>query len=126
MSRVVHFEIHATDPAKLSAFYAAAFDWKVHHIPALDYYMFDTGSGDGINGGMPKRVGPPPSDGAAVNAFVCSIGVASVDDSLKRALAAGATVALPKTAIPGVGYQVYIKDPDGNIVGIHQPDPSAR
>src|SRR6266851_3157306 len=101
MSRVVHFEIHATDPAKLSAFYAEAFDWKVMHIPELDYYMFDTGSGDGINGGMPKRVGPAPAEGSAVNAFVCSLGVDSVDVSLKRALAAGATIALPKMAIPG-------------------------
>lgn len=126
MSRVVHFEIHATDPAELSAFYAKAFDWKITHMPQLDYYMFDTGTGDGINGGMPKRVGPPPADGAAVNAFVCSLGVASVDVSLKRALDAGATVALPKMAIPGVGWQVYVKDPDGNILGIHQPDPSAR
>ena len=126
MSRIVHFEIHASDPEKLSAFYAKAFDWKVTPIPALNYYMFDTGDGAGINGGMMKRIGPPAPDGAAVNAFVCSIGVASVDESLKRALGAGATVALPKMAIPGVGWQVYVKDPDGNIVGIHQPDPSAR
>ncbi len=126
MSRVVHFEIHATDPATLSAFYAKVFDWKVTHIPQLDYYMFDTGTGDGINGGMPKRLGPPPAEGAAVSAFVCSVGVASVDESLKRALAAGATVALPKMAIPGVGYQAYVKDPDGNILGLHQPDPSAH
>ncbi len=126
MSRVVHFEIHASDPKSLSAFYAKAFDWKVTYIEALDYVMFDTGAGAGINGGMPKRMGPKPADGAAVNAYVCSIGVDSLDKYLQRALDNGATVALPKMAIPGVGWQVYVKDPDGNILGIHQPDPSAK
>jgi predicted enzyme related to lactoylglutathione lyase len=29
-------------------------------------------------------------------------------------------------AIPRVGYQAYIKDPDGNILGLHQPDPNAK
>src|SRR5476649_2759167 len=125
MSRIVHFEIHASDPEKLSAFYAKVFDWKVTHLPQLSYWMFDTGSGDGINGGKMRRMGPAAPEGAPVNAFVCSVDVTSLDQSLKRALEAGAAIALPKMAIPGVGHQVYIKDPDGNIVGIHQPDPKA-
>jgi predicted enzyme related to lactoylglutathione lyase len=29
-------------------------------------------------------------------------------------------------AIPGVGWQAYVKDPDENIVGLHQPDPGAK
>lgn len=124
MSRIVHFEIHATDPATLSAFYAKAFDWKFRHIPELDYYLFE-GDG-GIGGGMPKRRGPKAADGAPVNAYVCSIGVASLDAALKRATDAGATIAVPKMAIPGVGWQVYVKDPDGNILGIHQPDTAAK
>jgi uncharacterized protein len=125
MQRIVHFEIHATDPASLSAFYTRAFDWKFRHIAELDYYLFDN-EGQGIGGGMPKRMGPKAPDGAAVNAYVCSLGVESVDGALKRALDAGASVAVPKMAIPGVGWQVYIKDPDGNIVGLHQADPAAK
>jgi predicted enzyme related to lactoylglutathione lyase len=27
--------------------------------------------------------------------------------------------------IPGVGWLAYIKDPDGNIIGLMQPDPKA-
>jgi predicted enzyme related to lactoylglutathione lyase/uncharacterized protein YndB with AHSA1/START domain len=125
VQRVVHFEIHATDPASLSQFYAKAFGWNFQHIAALDYYLFDNG-GQGIGGGMPKRMGPKPADGAPVSAFVCSIGVDSLDDTLKSALDAGATIALPKMAIPGVGWQAYVKDPDNNILGIHQADPSAK
>jgi predicted enzyme related to lactoylglutathione lyase len=97
-------------------------------MPQFDYYLIDTGEADGpgINGGFVKRMGQASSDGAAVNAFVCSLGVASVDETFAKALAHGATVALPKMAIPGVGWQAYVKDPDNNIVGLHQRDPNAK
>lgn len=128
MNRPVHFEIHASDPAKLSKFYADVFGWQITHMPQFDYYLIDTGANDGpgINGGFVKRMGPAAPEGAPVNAFVCSLGVASVDDAFAKALAAGATVALPKMAIPGVGWQAYIKDPDNNIVGLHQREENAK
>ena len=128
MNRPVHFEIHAADPAKLSRFYAEVFGWQITHMPQFDYYLIDTGDDDGpgINGGFVKRMGPAATAGAAVNAFVCSLGVASVDAALEKALAAGAHVALPKLAIPGVGWQAYIRDPDENIVGLHQRDANAK
>src|SRR5215467_8549381 len=122
MNRPVHFEIHATDPATLSKFYADVFGWQITHMPQFDYYLINTGDNDGpgINGGFAKRMGAAAPDGAPVNAFVCSLGVASVDETFAKALAAGATVALPKMAIPGIGWQAYIKDPDNNILGLHQ------
>lgn len=126
MNRPVHFEIHASGPAALSTLHAEVFGWKVTHLPQLDYWMFDTGEGAGINGGMVQRMGPKPDATAAVNAFVCSLGVASVDDAPAKALGAGATVALPRMAIPGVGHQAYIKDPGQNILGLHQADATAR
>jgi len=126
MSRPVHFEIHAGDPEKLAKFYADVFGWKIQHMPQFDYWLIDSGSdGPGINGGLVRRRGPAPAPDAPVNAYVCSLGINSVDSYLDRALKAGATVALPKMTIPGVGYQAYIKDPDGNLLGLHQPDKSA-
>src|SRR5882762_3789193 len=91
MNRPVHFEIHASDPDRLSKFYAAAFGWQITHMPAFNYWLINTGDNDGpgINGGMVKRMGPAPAADAAVNAFVTSLGVASVDDVLAKALAAG-------------------------------------
>lgn len=126
MNRPVHFEIHASDPASLAGFYADTFGWKATHLPQFNYWMFDTGEGAGINGGMVQRMGPKPAKDAAVNAFVISLGVTSLDEMLAKALAAGAVVALPKMAIPGVGWQAYIKDPDDNILGLHQADAGAR
>ena len=126
MPRPVHFEIHASDPAKVAAFYATVFGWKITHLPELTYWLIDTGEGDGINGGIVERRGPRPAEDNPVNAFVCSIGISSVDDYVTRALKAGGTMALPKMTIPGVGYQAYVKDTDGNILGLHQPDRAAK
>jgi hypothetical protein len=39
---------------------------------------------------------------------------------------AGGKVVVPKMAIPGIGYQIYCLDTEGNIFGIHQADPSAK
>jgi predicted enzyme related to lactoylglutathione lyase len=44
---------------------------------------------------------------------------------MKAALEAGATVALPKMAIPNVGHVAYLVDPEGNIFGVFQDDPKA-
>jgi hypothetical protein len=33
---------------------------------------------------------------------------------------------LPKHAIAGMAWQGYYKDTEGNLFGIHQPDPSAK
>jgi predicted enzyme related to lactoylglutathione lyase len=126
MPRPVHFEIHAGDPEKIVKFYVDVFGWKITHMPQFDYWLIETGSGDvGINGGLMRRRGPAPEADAPVNAYVCSIGIDSVDNYLDRAIKAGAAVALPKMSIPGVGYQAYVKDPDGNILGLHQADRSA-
>ena len=73
-----------------------------------------------------QRHGPKPAPGQSVNAFVLSLDVPSVDEYQRRALDAGAVVALPKMAIPGVGWQIYIRDPDDNILGLHQRDPAAH
>ena len=128
MNRPIHFEIHATDPAKLSKFYADVFGWQITHMPAFNYWLINTGDADGpgINGGFVKRVGAGAAVGAPVNAFVCSLGVKSLDEAVAKATAAGAQIALPKMAIPGVGWQAYIRDPDENIVGLHQADATAK
>ena len=40
--------------------------------------------------------------------------------------ALGGTVALPKMAIPGIGWLGYFKDTEGNIFGAMQADPGAK
>ena len=61
---VVHWELMSKDPAKVAAFYAGLFGWKVHHRPELNYRIVETGSKEGINGGIlkPEREGPWPGN----------------------------------------------------------------
>ena len=129
MTRVTQFEIHATDPEVLATFYAGIFGWQFHRWEGpMEFWSIITGSDaePGINGGLVRRRGPQAAEGQPVNAFVCTATVASVEDSLSKVLEMGGTIALPRMAIPGIGWLAYFKDPDGNIVGVTQPDPSAR
>jgi predicted enzyme related to lactoylglutathione lyase len=126
MARVVHFEIHASDPERAARFYEAVFGWRFNHIAAIDYWMISTGAGPGIDGGMLRRRGDPPAQGQAVNAHMCTIGVDDLAAAMDAALKAGATVALPRMAIPNVGHVAYLIDTEGNIFGVFQDDPKAQ
>jgi predicted enzyme related to lactoylglutathione lyase len=44
--------------------------------------------------------------------------VGSIDRTIESATRMGAKVALPKTAVPGVGAYAAIVDPEGNICGL--------
>jgi predicted enzyme related to lactoylglutathione lyase len=127
MARVIHFEVHAENPERAARFYESAFGWRLQHIPAIDYWMIDTGAeGAGINGGMLRRRGPAPAKGQPVNAFVCTLGVDDLDAAMRAGIDAGGTLALPRMAIPNVGYVAYLVDTEGNIFGLHQSDPEAK
>jgi uncharacterized protein len=125
MARVVHFEVHADNPERAVAFYEKAFGWRFQLVPALDYWMITTGEGPGIDGGLMRRRGAQPTDGQPINAFVCTLGVDNVDQSVTAATEAGARLAVPKMAIPNIGYVAYLHDPEGNIFGVYQEGTSA-
>ena len=128
MPRVVHFEIHADDPDRAARFYSALLGWRFDKWEgSAEYWLVTTGpdAERGINGGMIRRRGPRPTDGQPVNAYVCTVEVPDLDARLEKAAVSGAELALPKMPIPGVGWLAYVKDPEGNILGLMQPDPSA-
>lgn len=143
MNRVVHFEIHASEPENLGRFYAGVFGWKVEEwklpgvTPENRYWMVltDLASSSkvagqenkepGINGGIVVRKGNKPEGSEPVSSFVCTIGVANVDEHLQKIEKAGGTTAMSKMPIPGVGWLAYCKDPEGNLFGIMQDDKEA-
>jgi predicted enzyme related to lactoylglutathione lyase len=128
MARVGHFEIHADDPQRAINFYQSVFGWQFNKWEGpQEYWLVKTGESDtpGIDGGLLKRMGPPPGDGQAVNAYVCTVVSTALDEELNKALSSGGSIAVPKMAIPGVGWLAYFKDTEGNIFGIMQDDPSA-
>ena len=127
MSRVIHFEIQASKPEALIAFYQSLFGWEFHKWEGpMPYWLIKTGDAGipGIDGGLLLRQGPVPTEGASVNAFVCTVDVENLDAKV-AALPAGGVMCVPKMAIPGVGWLAYAKDPDGNIFGMMQADTQA-
>jgi predicted enzyme related to lactoylglutathione lyase len=119
---VVHFEIPAQNPEKLSGFYTGIFGWKIEKVPGMDYWMVNTKStqeAPGINGGLLKKM----HDNHVPTNY---IDVKSVDDWSKKVTASGGTVAVPKSPVPGMGYFAVCLDPEGNCFGLWQNDQTAK
>jgi predicted enzyme related to lactoylglutathione lyase len=126
MPRPIHFEIHAANPQRAQSFYSQMFGWEFSAFgPPGQYWVVKTGQGPGIDGGLIQRRGPDPHDGQSVNAFVCTVDVPALDVAVEKAQSLGATLALPKMPIPGIGWLAYVKDTEGNLLGMITMDPSA-
>ena len=121
MPRVVHFEIPSGQPERAARFYSDVFGWQANKWDGpQDYWLLRTGKqGEpGIDGGLLRKKAP---DQPVVN----TVDVPNVDDYAARVTRAGGTIVVPKMPIPGVGWLVYFKDLDGNIVGMMQTDEKA-
>lgn len=115
---VVHWELWSADPAKLSKFYEAAFDWRIQVYPELNYHMADTeGPADnkGINGGLFKPEGGP-KDWPGNTALY--IQVPDLAAALERVVAAGGKVILDRKEVPGMGAFSLFADPEGRVLGL--------
>lgn len=131
MGRLVHFEIHVSDMDRAKKFYGEVFGWTFQdwtEYAGMPYFGAVTGKEEelGINGALMQRQGPAPESTQALNGFACTMGVENYEQSEAKILENGGTVALPKYALPGMAWQGYYKDPEGNIFGIHQPDKNAK
>jgi predicted enzyme related to lactoylglutathione lyase len=121
MNRFTHFELATGDLAKTAAFYREVFGWQIEKWEGpVDYWLVSSGDANtpGINGGLMEA-------GGDFSGTINTVEVADIDAVIAKALANGGELALEKHAIPGVGYQAYLKDNTGIIVGVHQADPEA-
>ena len=122
MDKVAHFEIPADDLNRAQKFYSAAFDWKTNNVPGLQYILVHTTECDqrgaprapgAINGGIMPRKTP-------VTAPVITINVANIDEAVARVEKSGGQLALPKFQVGTFGLSAYIKDTEGNVIGLWQ------
>lgn len=120
-----YFEIHADDCVRARDFYSKLFGWSFTPFPSdVEYYRIATGEPGAMEGGLLKRPHPwQPVQ--AVNAFVVTLFVSSVDETVEKAVAAGAMVAMAKFAVKGIGWTAYLIDTEKNIFGIFQRDEGA-
>ncbi len=115
MPRVVFFEIGVDQAARAKRFYEGVFGWKAAKFEGeADYWLITTGEGEpGIDGALtPRRM---PSE-TTTN----TIGVPNVDQYVKKVVAQGGKLVVPKAAIPGMGWVAYCQDTEGNVFGLYQ------
>jgi len=115
---IVHFEIPANDPAKLSQFYSKLFGWTFEKFGGseTEYWMIKTKAKDedvGVNGGMMKKMDP---NQRPLNYVL----VESVDDFSKKLVQLGGKIVMPKREIPNMGQFAVALDPEGNGFGIYE------
>jgi uncharacterized protein len=126
---VVHFEIPADNPERASSFYRELFGWEIQKMTldgGPEYWTISTVPTDdkgqplrpGVNGGILRRQ-------HAGHLPVNYVSVASVDGHLRKATRLGAEAVLPKTTVPGMGWFAWLKDTEGNVVGIWESDEKA-
>ncbi|MCI0381513.1 MAG: VOC family protein [Chlamydiae bacterium] len=119
MDKVIHFEIPVDDLKRAKKFYKDIFNWQLEDTN-MDYTVVRTVPVDekfmpkeagAINGGMFKRT-------KEVKAPVVAINVNSIDKYIKKVVAAGGKVVMPKIEIGKNGYYAYVSDTEGNVVGL--------
>lgn len=129
-NRVVHFEIQVNNPERAMEFYQGVFGWQFQKWGEQAYWVIMTADKDskepGINGGMFIRPCPAPAQQQGTNAYVCTVQVDNYDDIERKIIANGGVVAMPKFALPGMAWQGYYLDTEGNTFGLHEADPNAK
>lgn len=121
MPKVTHFELNVDDPKRAMKFYEKVFGWKFEKWGDQDYWLATTGEKNdlGINGAMqPKRPDSPP--------VVNTIGVKSLDETIKNIEKNGGKVLTPKMDIPNIGTFIYFVDTEGITHGAMQPVPNPQ
>ena len=119
MNRVVHFEIPIDDPDRAGAFYGRVFDWTVSRWGDVPYWPMTTGEAPGVGA---EGALTPRSD--APEGVLVYVQVDDVDAALQRIRDAGGSVVAERTPIPGMGWFGTFRDPEGNLLGLIQDDPS--
>ncbi|MBS4220508.1 VOC family protein [Bacillus sp. FJAT-49711] len=131
MGRLIHFEIHVNDMERAKKFYGEVFGWSFQDwsdYAGMPYFGAVTGEESelGINGALMQRQSAAPETNQPLNGFACTMGVENYDKTETKIIELGGKVAKSKHALPGMAWQGYYIDTEGNIFGIHQPDENAK
>jgi uncharacterized protein len=115
---IVHVEVPAKDPGALCSFYSALFGWRFETAPGMDnYHMAST-----VPGEMAHGFAIYPKEGQAQ--LTNYVGVESVSTAAADVERLGGTV-VHRFTVPGMGHGAVTLDPEGNSLGLWQPDVNA-
>lgn len=109
---VVHWEIHALDPERIRAFYAAMFNWQIGEGQLMEIPPGVGAPEPAISGHIRKGTAPR---------LALSVQVRDIWASCQQAAALGGTVVRePSQALPAVTHFAWIEDPEGNRIRLLQ------
>ena len=109
---VKQFQIVSKSPEETAVFYSNLFGWTVNSDNPLGYREINTGSLDGIQGG----IWPAPTQ--ASNFVQLFTVVDDVKACVKCAQELGAQLIIPPTALPDGGELAVMHDPQGMSFGV--------
>ena len=104
---VVEFQILSKTPDETAEFFQRMFGWKVNSDNPLGYRRIDTGSKDGIQGGIWPA---PPQAQNFVQLFVR---VEDVKAAASQAAELGGKVIIPPSTLPEGDEMAVLMDPHG-------------
>ena len=127
-AELAHLEILADEPERAILFYTSVFGWNAvkwlpkDSEPGFDsqYWMLTVKHGaTTIPFGLRKRTaGERPDQNAPANAYVCTIRVQSLEQTVPLLEQYGGIVTEPKRSIAANTFLVGARDPEGNHIRI--------
>ena len=109
---IVQFQIMSKTPDETVQFYSTLFGWTVDANNPMGYRRIDTGSQEGIQGG----VWPAPPQ--APNFVQLYMAVEDVRSAVTKAEGLGAKVIIPPTTLPEGDEMAVMLDPQGMAFGV--------
>ena len=113
---VFEFQIISKDPDDTGRFYCELFGWSVNSDSAIGHHRIDTGSREGIQGGIWPA---PPQAPNFVQLFVAVDDIAAV---VSKAEAIGARLLMGPTTLPEGGEIAVMHDPQGMSFAVCRPE----
>jgi uncharacterized protein len=119
---VVHFEVIGQDGEKLQRYYSELFGWEINADNEMNYGIIEREgnlgpNGIGIGGGI---AGGPPGYGGHVTFYVA---VPNVEAALQKAESLGGERVMGPETIMGTLTLGHLKDPEGHVIGLVEPQP---
>jgi predicted enzyme related to lactoylglutathione lyase len=108
----MQFQIISKKPDETASFYSGLFGWKIDADNPMGYRRIDTGSKEGIQGGIWPA---PPQAPNFVQFFVA---VSDVKTAVQKAEELGAKVLIPPTLLPEGDELAVMHDPAGMSFGV--------
>jgi predicted enzyme related to lactoylglutathione lyase len=106
-------QLNTTDPERASEFYSALFGWRFDAVPDTEIPYWGIYRGESLNGGMMQQ----PDGSPAPPHWLVYFGVDDIDAASEKVGAAGGSVLVPKTEVPG-GEFIVAADPQGAIFAV--------